>query len=171
MLRSFPVWSLLVLVACGPPPPEPTAIQRGALLFAPVGDALGASMAADLAKSNPAGFALYLKEIGGKDASDLAKKISREVLLQYSEALSVSSSKEAELKAGKVDEAYNARTAKQLLAAHDADGESLTPVGKAVAEKVRSSEWKDGLPLEFGVRVLRDELPKKPKPKKLPKPS
>ena len=78
--------------------------------------------------------------------------------------------KEAELKAGKVDEAYNTRTATQLLAAHDADDrESLTPVGKVVAEKVRSSEWKNGLPLEFAIRILRDELPKKPKPKKLPK--
>jgi hypothetical protein len=169
MLRRVPVWSFLLLASCGPPPPEPTAIQRGALLFVPVGDALGTSMAADLQKSNPSGFALYLKEIGGKDASDLARKISREVLLQYSEALSVSSSKEAELKAGKVDESYNTRTAKQLMAAHDEDNESLTPVGRVVAAKVRSSEWKDGLPLEFAVRVLRDELPKKPKPKKLPK--
>jgi hypothetical protein len=170
MKRWVPVWSILLVASCSPPAPEPTAIQRGALIFAPVTEALGSGMAADLAKSNPSGFALYLKEIGGKDASDLAKKISREVLLQYAEALSVSSTKEAELKAGKIDEVYNARTAKQLLAAHDADDkESLTPVGKVVAEKVRSSEWKDGLPLEFAVRVLRDELPKKTKPKKLPK--
>ncbi len=169
MPRWVPVWSFLLLASCGPPPSEPTAIQRGAEVFALVAEALGASMAGDLQKSNPAGFALYLKEIGGKDASDLTRKIAREVLLQYSEALSVSSSKGAELKAGKVDEAYNTRTAKQLLAAHDEDNESLTSVGKVVAAKVRSSEWKDGLPLEFAIRVLRDELPKNPKSKKLPK--
>jgi hypothetical protein len=85
------------------------------------------------------------------------------VLAQYAEALSISSAKETELKAGKVDEAYNTRTAKQLLAAHDAAKDSLTPVGSVVAAKVRGSEWKDGLLLEFAVRVLRDELPKKPK--------
>jgi hypothetical protein len=166
-MRTIAAWGLLVLASCSPPPPEPTAIQRGAALFAPVAEALGSGMTSDLKKANPAGFAQYLKEIGGKEDADLAKKISREVLAQYAEALSISAAKEAELKAGKADEAYNTRTAKQILAAHDADGESLTPVGKAVAEKVRSSEWKDGLPLEFAVRVLKDELPKGPKkPKK-----
>ena len=166
-MRRLTIWALLWTASCSPPPPEPTAIQRGAALFAPVAEALGAGMVSDLKKANPAGFAQYLKEIGGKEDADLAKKISREVLAQYAEALSISAAKEAELKAGKADDAYNTRTAKQVLAGHDADGESLTPVGKAVAEKVRSSEWKDGLPLEFAVRILRDELPKGPKkPKK-----
>jgi hypothetical protein len=167
-MRTIAAGVLVLLASCSPPPPEPTAIQRGALLFAPVAEALGAGMASDLKKANPAGYAQYLKEIGGKEDADLARKIAREVLAQYAEALSVSSAKEAELKAGKVDEAYNARTAKQVLAAHDADKESLTPVGNAIAAKVRDSEWKDGLPLEFAMRVLRDELPKGPKkPKKM----
>jgi len=166
-MRTIAACGLLLVASCSPPPPEPTAIQRGALLFAPVAEALGTGMVSDLKKANPAGFAQYLKEIGGKEDADLVRKIAREVLAQYAEALSISSAKEAELKAGKADEAYNTRTVKQVLAAHDADKESLTPVGNAVADKVRRAEWKDGLPLEFAVRVLRDELPKGPKkPKK-----
>jgi len=153
---------LLIAASCGPPPPQPTAIQRGAALFAPVSDALGASIAADLKKSSPSGFEAYLKEIGGKTEADLARKISKEVLVRYAEALSVSSSKEAELRAGTFDEAANARSAKELLALDITTKEGFTQVGVTVSEKLRRSEWTGGLEREFAVRVLRDERARKP---------
>lgn len=162
-MRTFAVAAFLALVSCSPPAPEPTSVQRGAAVFAPVSDMAGAAIAAELKKSDPAGFDHYLKEIGGKDEADLARKISREVLIQYGQALSVSSAKEAELKAGKADDAANARNATQLLSTNVADKDGLTQVGRFVARKVRLGEWKGGLELEFAVRILKDELTKGPK--------
>jgi hypothetical protein len=165
-MRTIAAGVLVLLASCSPPPPEPTAIQRGALLFAPVADALGAGIAGDLKKANPAGYAQYLKEIGGKQDADLARKISKEILSRYADMLAVSSSKEADLKGGRFDDSGNAVYTKHLLVLCQGREGELTQVGRAVLSKVRSGEWKGGLELDFGVRILKEEAPKPEKPKK-----
>lgn len=164
-MRTIAAGVLVLLASCGPPPPEPTAIQRGALVFAPVAEALGAGMASDLKKANPAGYAQYLKEIGGKEDADLARKISKEILTRYAEMLAVSSSKEADLKAGRFDDSGNTVLAKHLLVLCQGRDDELTQVGRVVVSKVRAGEWKGGLELDFGVRILKDEVPKTAKKK------
>lgn len=165
-MRALASALVLLVASCSPPPPEPTVVQRGASTFAPVADKVGASITAELKQSNPAGFDQYLKEIGGKDEADLSRKISKEILTRYAQALGVSSSKEAELKAGRFDDAGNAVYVKHLLVLLEGRDAELTQVGRAVLTKVRSGEWKTGLDLEFGVRILKDEVPKGPKPRK-----
>lgn len=138
--------------------PEPTAIQRGERLFRPVADRLGASMAADLRKADAAAFDRYVKEMGGKDEGDLARKIATETLLHYAEALSVSSSKEAELAAGKFDDAMNLRKINSAIGTMTSAKMKLPQVCQVLLAKYNAGEWKTGLELEFSARVLEGQV-------------
>ncbi len=143
MIRHCPVVIVALLAACGGKP-EPTAIQRGESLFRPVAEKLAATIAGDLKKSNPAGFDQYLKEIGGKEEADLVKKVSTETLVHYAEALSVSSSKEAELKAGRYDDALNQRKLKLALETFANPKVSAPHLCKVLLDKHGRGEWAVG---------------------------
>ena len=149
------VLALALLVAAGcDRPPEATAIQRGERTFRPMADRLGSTIAGDLKKADAAGFEHYLKEIGGKDESDLVRKISTEVLAHYAEALSISSSKEADLNAGTFDDAMNLRKIQSAVAGFTKAKARVPPVCQALVQKYGAGEWKSGLELEFSARIL-----------------
>ena len=147
---------LLLLAACAEKP-EATAIQRGEALFAPCAQKLGSTIAGDLKKSNPAGFDQYLKEIGGKEEADLVRKIARETLKQYAEALSVSSAKESDLKAGRFDDDLAERKIKAAQERFALPKVGLPHLCKVLLEGRSTGQWKSGLDLEFASRVLYAE--------------
>ncbi len=144
------------LAACSEKP-EPTAIQRGAVLFEPCARKLASTIAADLKKSDAAGFDRYLKEIGGKDEADLVAKVARETLLNYAEALSVSSSMEAELKAGRFDDPLAERKVKAALDKFAQPKMSPPHLCKVLIDGRNAGQWRSGLDLEFAARVLSGE--------------
>jgi hypothetical protein len=156
MIRRCSVVVVALLAACSEKP-QPTAIQRGEALFRPVAEKLGATIAGDLKKTNPDGFDQYLKEIGGKDEADLVKKVSTETLVHYAEALSVSSSKEADLKAGRFDDEMNRRRLKPALETFAKPTVSPPHLCKVLLDKRSKGEWATGLELEFMARVLESE--------------
>ena len=157
-MRRALVVMTLALAACGDSTPQPTAIQRGAAVFGPVARKLGQSIASDLKKSDPAGFAQYLKEIGGREEADLVKKVSDETLVHYADVLSISSAKEADLKAGRFDDAMNERKVKDALEKFAKSKSSLPHVCKALTDLRKGTGWASGLELEFTARVLEGQL-------------
>jgi len=138
--------------------PEPTAIQRGAGVFRPVADKLGQAMVQDMRKDNAAAVDTYVKEIGGKDEGDLVRKIATETLAHYAEALSVSSSKEAELKAGKFEDAMNLRKINSAIGTMTSAKMKVPQVCQVLLAKYNGGEWKTGLELEFSARVLEGQV-------------
>ncbi len=148
---------LLAAAACGREP-EPTAIQRGERVFRPVADRLAEAMVADLKKADPAEVDRYLKEIGGKEPADLVRKISLEVLAHYAEALSVSSAKESDLKAGKYEDAMNLRKINSAIGTFTSSKLKVPPVCQALLAKYNAGDWKSGLELEFSARVLEGQI-------------
>jgi hypothetical protein len=149
---------LVVLAACGDATPQPTAIQRGAAVFGPVARKLGQAVASDLKKSDPAGFARYLQEIGGKEEADLVKKVGDETLVHYADALSISSAKESDLKAGRFDDAMNERKVKDALEKFSKSKSTLPHLCKVLADLRKTEGWATGLELEFTARVLEGQL-------------
>ncbi|HVR84785.1 MAG TPA: hypothetical protein VMU54_10780 [Planctomycetota bacterium] len=147
----------LLLGACDRSP-EPTAIQRGERLFRPVADQLAATIAGDLKKSDPGGFDRYLKEIGAKEEADLPRKISMETLAHYAEALSVSSAKEADLKAGRFEDAMNLRKINSAIGSFTKSKLKVPHVCQVLLGKYNAGEWKTGLELEFSARILEGHL-------------
>ena len=156
-MRTVLAASLLLLGACEKAP-EPTAIQRGESVFRPVAEQLAASIAADLKKSDAAGFDRYLKEIGGKDEADLARKISTETLAHYADALSMSSAKEKELRAGTWDDAMNQRKIKAATERFASPKMKTPHVCQVLLDKQKAGQWTTGLELEFSARILDGEL-------------
>jgi len=149
--------AVLILLAACAEKPEPTAIQRGETLFRPCAEKLGSTIAGDLKKSNPAGFDQYLKEIGGKTEADLVAKIATETLKQYAEALSVSSSKEADLKAGRFDDGLAERKIKAAQDRFALPKASIPHLCKVLNDGRNAGQWKSGLDLEFAARLLYAE--------------
>jgi hypothetical protein len=156
MRRTLAV-TLLVLAACERAS-EPTSVQRGERVFRPISDRLGADLVSSLKKSNPNGFEQYLKEIGGKDEGDLARKIGLETFAHYSDALSMSAAKEAELKAGKFEDAMNRRKVQAAMERLSDPKAKVPPVCKALIDKQKAGEWPSGLELEFTARVLDSQV-------------
>jgi hypothetical protein len=156
-MRRAAVVLLLVAVGCDRAP-EPTAIQRGERVFRPVADRLAAGICADLKKSDAAGFEHFLKEIGGKDESDLIRKISTETLAHYAEALSISSAKEAELTSGKFEDAMNLRKINKAIGDFTKSKLKVPQVCQALLQKYNAGEWKSGLELEFSARILEGQI-------------
>jgi hypothetical protein len=148
---------LLAFLASCSEKSEPTAIQRGEALFRPVAQKLAGTIASDLKKSNPAGFDQYLKEIGGKDETDLVKKVATETLAHYAEALSVSSSKEADLKSGRFDDPMNERKVASSLEKFAQPKVSVPHVCQVLIAQRKAGGWRSGLDLEFLARVLDAE--------------
>jgi len=147
----------LALVGCDAKP-EPTAIQRGEAVFRPVADRFAAGIVADLKKSDAAGFDRYLKEIGGKVDADLVRKVSTETLTHYAEALSMSSAKEAELKAGRFDDSMNRRKVKAAQEKFSAPKATVPHVCQVLLNRQQAGEWGAGLELEFSARILEGQL-------------
>jgi len=149
---------LLTLAACAPEAAGPTPNQRGAALFAPVATALGSSIALDLKTRNPSGFQDYIQQNGFKDEAGFIQNVATEVLSRYGDALSVSAAMEAELKAGKWDDAWNRKKMDKALAALSAKKMSLPQACQYAVKNVQSDAWKGGLPLEFVARMLEAQL-------------
>jgi len=138
--------------------PEPTAIQRGEAVFRPVADKLASGIAAELKKTDAAGFDRYVKEIGGKDEGDLVRKISTETLAHYAEALSMSSAKQADLSAGRFDDPMNLRKINSAIGTFTKSKAKVPHVCQALLEKYSAGEWKSGLELEFAARILEGQV-------------
>lgn len=153
-------WILaLVLVGVGcDTAPEPTAIQRGERVFRPVAERLGQAIAADLRKLDAAAFDKYVKESGGKDENDLARFVATQTLMHYAEALSMSSSKEADLKAGKYDDAMNQRRINAAIGTFTTAKLTVPQVCQVLLQKYNAGEWRSGLELEFSARILEHEV-------------
>ena len=138
--------------------PEPTAIQRGEAVFRPVADKLASDIAAELKKSDAAGFDRYVKEIGGKDEGDLVRKISTETLAHYAESLSMSSSKQADLRAGRFDDPMNLRKINSAIGTFTKSKVKVPHVCQALLQKYDAGEWRSGLELEFAARILEGQV-------------
>jgi hypothetical protein len=158
MTRVLAVLALLSAAACSPPPPEPTPIQRGSALFAPAAAKLGRIMAAELKARDERAFQRYIQETGGKDESDLVRKVESEVLSRYADAFSISASMEAELKAGKFDDGWNHKRLNKAIGTFADRKLNLPEVCKAAMNKVESGDWNGGLELEFAARMLEGEV-------------
>lgn len=148
---------LIALLAACSEPPQPTAIQRGEALFEPCARKLASSIAADLKKTNPAGFEQYVKESGGKDEADLVQKVAKETLKNYADALAVSSAKEADLKAGRFDDAMNERKVKAALVKFAQPKVGIAHVCKVMKDQRAAGQWQGGLDLEFAARLFEAE--------------
>lgn len=148
---------VLVFVAACSEPPQPTAIQRGEALFEPCARKLATSIVADLKKSSPAGYDLYLKESGGKDEAGLVDKVAKETLKNYAEALSVSSAKESDLKAGRFDDPMNERKVKAAMEVFAQPKVGIAHVCKAMKDQRAAGQWQAGLDLEFAARLFAAE--------------
>ena len=158
-MRILAAITLAVLTeSCGPAPAGATPIQGGASLFAPAASQLGAGMAADLKARDAAAFQRYIHELGGKEESDLARKVATEVLSRYADALSISAAMEAELKSGKFDDVWNRKKVRSALGKFVERKEKLPEVCRVAVEKVQSGEWGSGLQLEFAARMIEGEL-------------
>ncbi|HZE96785.1 MAG TPA: hypothetical protein VE981_07150 [Planctomycetota bacterium] len=157
MSRWTALFLVVILAGCGQKP-QPTAIQRGAAVFAPVADKLAAGIVADLRKTDPNGYTRYIKEIGGKDESDLVKKISTETLAYYADALSMSSSREAEIRSGVFDDAMYLRKARDAKARFASTKADVPHVCKVLIDRQNTGEWLKGLELEFTARILEGDL-------------
>jgi hypothetical protein len=158
MSRILAVIVVLSAAACSPPPPVPSPIQRGAALFAPAAANLGRIMAAELKARDEKAFQRYIQESGGKDESDLVRKVESEVLSRYADAFSVSAAMEAELKAGKFDDAWNHKRMNKAIGIFADRKLNLPEVCRVAIKRVQSGDWKSGLELEFTARMLEGEI-------------
>jgi len=156
MSRSL-ILALVLLGSCGRAP-EATSVQRGERVFRPVADRLGADIASALKKADAKGFEQYLKEIGGKDESDLARKISTETLAHYADALSISAPKEAELNARTFDDGMNRRKASAAMEKLSGPKVKVPHLCKVLMDKQKAGEWASGLELEFLARILDSQV-------------
>jgi len=156
-MRTVFCTAALLFIGCDQAP-EPTAIQRGERVFRPVAEKLAHLIVQDMKKESAAAVDKYVKEIGGKGEGDLVLKIATETLAHYAEALSVSSSKETDLKAGKFDDAMNLRKINSAIGTMTTAKMKVPPVCQALLTKYNGGEWKTGLELEFSARVLEGQV-------------
>lgn len=155
-MRLVAVLVLLAAVSCSPEAP-PTPPKRTAAPFVPAVEQLGEVIAGDLKKQDEKAYAQYLQETGSKDAAELGRRIGKEILLRYGDALGVEESKAQEFAAGKFDDDGNRKRVNASIGKFADTKATLPEVCRVAIQKVQSGEWK-GIHLELTVRILEGQL-------------
>jgi len=161
-MRLAPAVLLLLAVAsCD----SRTPAERGAQLFAPAADKLGAALAAELKTKAEKAYLEYLQKESCKDEVELGRKIGKQVLERYASALALSPEQEKELKAGKFKDVEGRKKLNSLLDRFVNEKVMVPEVCRvAMLQTQAGAEWNSGLQLEFTLRILEQQLSAPPAP-------
>lgn len=153
------VWALLVASAsCSPKEPERTPIQRGQAIFEPAANALGEAIVGELKEGSEKAYQQYLLESGTANEVELGRKIGKEVLIRFGEALALTAEQEAAMKSGKFDDEANTRKLKATIQLYLDTRMEIPKVCVSALKKVDSGAWKKGIQLELTVRMLQGQV-------------
>ena len=143
---------LPLLAGCGQDSAAAQA-RRGHEIFEPAARALAAGLLAETKTRDPAGASKLLEAAGVKSEAELIALSTREILVRYGIALSITEERAVEYRAGRFDDAGNLRRMTEVLELIEKNKVPFPDACRFAVERVNAGEWR-GLQLEFAARIL-----------------